>query len=190
MLISLCLASLSHPPPQTGCALCLSLVPRPKLPSSPTPAPSYPLSAACRDLSCKSCSSPAGRCHMRGLAAVLARAQPECKSGFGGRSEDEEEQGCGWLGPGQVRDVERGWEEAEGGGSGRHRDGCWSPCYPKTPVRARGSQPSSHTNRLREQSYFSVPVFSSEKQIVALNSVNCYSSISCKMETERRKRKK
>lgn len=95
----------------------------------------------------------------------------------------------GW-GPGQVRDVERGWEEAEGGGSGRHRDGCWSPCYPKTPVRARGSQPSSHTNRLREQSYFSVPVFSSEKQIVALNSVNCYSSISCKMETERRKRKK
>lgn len=61
---------------------------------------------------------------------------------------------------------------------------------PSPPVRARGSEPGSHTNQLREQSYFSVPVFSSEKRAVALNSVNCYSYISCKMETERRKRKK
>lgn len=49
----------------------------PNCPHPGTAAPSYPLSAARRDLSCKSCSSPAGRCDTRGLAAVLAGAQPD-----------------------------------------------------------------------------------------------------------------
>lgn len=94
----------------------------------PWPSPSsypqrYPQKLdVCKNLSCKSCSSRVGRCHLWSLAGSLAPARPRVKlwrwlspcgllkAGFRGRSEDNDKSRM-WVRRGEVRAAEWGWEK-------------------------------------------------------------------------------